>query len=46
LRVFANKGLRRNCGPEREEGTGERRKIHCEEVNDMCFSSNFIRLFK
>jgi hypothetical protein len=44
--MFANRVLRRNCGPEREEITGEWRKIHSEEVNDMCFSSNVIRLIK
>jgi hypothetical protein len=44
--MFANRVLRRNCGPERDEGTGEWRKLSSEEVNDMCSSSDIIRLIK
>ena len=34
LRVFENKLLRRIFGPKRDEVTGERRKLHNEELND------------
>jgi hypothetical protein len=35
LRVFENKVLRRVFGPKRDEVTGERRKLHNEELNDL-----------
>jgi len=35
LRVFEN-GVLRLLGPEREEVTGEWRKLHNEELNDLC----------
>jgi hypothetical protein len=34
-RVFENRLLRRICGPKRDEVTGECRKIHNEELNDL-----------
>ena len=33
LRVFENRVLRRIFGPKRDEVTGERRKVHNEELN-------------
>jgi hypothetical protein len=33
LRVFENKVLRRIFGPKSDEVTGERRKLHNEELN-------------
>ena len=35
LRVFENRVLRRIFGPKRDEVTGEWRKLHNEELNDM-----------
>jgi len=35
LRVFENRVLRRVFGPKRDEVTGERRKLHNEELNDL-----------
>jgi hypothetical protein len=35
LRVFENWVLREIFGPERDEVTGERRKLHNEEFNDL-----------
>ena len=35
LRVFDNRVLRRIFGPKRDEVTGEWRKLHNEELNDM-----------
>ena len=35
LRVFANRVLRRIFRPKRDEVTGEWRKLHNEELNDL-----------
>ena len=35
LRVFENRVLRSVFGPKREEVTGEWRKLHNEELNDL-----------
>ena len=35
LRVFEKRVLRRIFGPERDEVTGELRKLHNEELNDL-----------
>jgi hypothetical protein len=35
LRVFGNKVLRRIFGPKRDKVTGEWRKLHNEELNDL-----------
>ena len=35
LRVFENRVLRRVFGPKRDEVTGEWRKLHIEELNDL-----------
>jgi hypothetical protein len=46
LRVFENRVLRRIFGPKRDELTGEWRKLHNEELRDLCSSSSIIRLIK
>jgi len=46
LRVFENRVLGRIFGPRRDEVTGEWRKIHIDELNDLYSSSNIIRAIK
>ena len=46
LRVFENRELRRILGPKREEVTGEWRKLHNEEPNDLYCSPNIVRVIK
>jgi hypothetical protein len=46
LRVFENRVLRRIIGPKWDEVTGEWRKLHNEELNDLYCSTNIIRLIK
>ena len=44
LRVFENMVLRRIFGPTREEVTGEWRRLHNEELNDLYSSPNIVRV--
>jgi hypothetical protein len=46
LSVFENKLLRRIFGTKSDEVTGEWRKLHNEELNDLYSSSNIIRVIK
>ena len=46
LRVFENRMLRKTYGPNWDEVTGEWRKLHTEELNDLYSSLNNIRLIK
>jgi hypothetical protein len=46
LRVFENGVLRKIFVPKREKVTGEWRKLHNEEPNDLYYSPNFIRVIK
>ena len=46
LRVFENTVLRRIFGPRRDEVTGERRRLHNEELNDFYPSPNIVRVIK
>jgi hypothetical protein len=44
--VFKNRVLRRIFGPKRDEVTGEWRKVHNEELNDLYCSLNILRVIK
>ena len=46
LRVFENMVLRRIFGPGRDEVTGEWRRLHNEELNDLYSSPNIVRVIK
>ena len=46
LRVYENMVLRRIFGPRRDEVTGEWRKMHNEELNDLYSSPNIVRVIK
>ena len=46
LRVFENMMLRRIFGPRRDEVTGEWRRLHNEELNDLYSSLNIVRVIK
>jgi len=44
--VFENRVLRRIFGPKRDEVTGEWRKLHNEELNNLYSSPNIVRVIK
>jgi hypothetical protein len=46
LRVFENRVLRSIFGPKRDEVTGEWRKLHTGELNDLYCSPNIIWVIK
>ena len=46
LRVFENKVLRRVFGPKRDDVTGEWRKLHNEELNDLYSLPSIVRVVK
>jgi len=46
LRVFENMVLRRIFGPRRDEVTGEWRRLHNKELNDLYSSPNIVRVIK
>ena len=46
LRVFENRVLRRIFVPKRNEVTGEWRKLHIEELNDLYCSPNIVRVIR
>ena len=46
LRVFENMVLRRIFGPRKDGVTEEWRRLHNEELNDLYFSPNIVRVIK
>ena len=46
LRVFENRLFRRIFGPKRDEVTGEWRKLHNEELDDLYSSPSTVRVIK
>jgi hypothetical protein len=46
LRVFENRALSRLFGPKRGEVTGEWRKLHNQELNDLYSLPNVVRVVK
>ena len=44
--MFENRVLRKVFGAKRDEVTGERRKLHNEELNDLYFSPNIVEVIK
>jgi len=46
LRVFKNRMLRRILGPKRGEVTGERRRLHNQQLYDLYCSPNIIQVIK
>jgi len=44
--VFENMVLRRIFVPRMYEVTGERRRLHNDELNDLCSSPNIVRVIK
>jgi hypothetical protein len=44
--VFENRVRRRIFGPKRDEATGEWRRLHNEELNDLYSSPNINRVIK
>jgi len=46
VRVSENKMLRRIFGPRRDEVTGELRKLHNEELNDLYTPPSIVRVIK
>ena len=46
LRVFENRVLGRIFGLKRYEVTGDLRKLHNEELNDLCSSPNIVWVIK
>ena len=46
MRVFKNTVLRRIFGPRRDEVTGDWRRLHIEELNDLYPSPNIVRVIK
>jgi hypothetical protein len=46
LRVFQKRVLRRIFEPKRDEVTGSWRKLHNEELHNLCSSPNIIRMIK
>jgi hypothetical protein len=46
LRMFENRVLRKIFGTKRDEVTREWRKLNIEQINDLYYSPNFVRIIK
>jgi hypothetical protein len=46
LRVFENRVLMREFGPKRDEVTGEWRKLHNKDLNDLYSLPDILRVVK
>jgi len=46
LRVFENRVTRRIFGPKRDKVTGEWRKLHTQDLNDLYSSPRTVRVIK
>ena len=46
LRVFEKRVLRKIFGPKRDKVTGEWRRLHKEELHELYYSPNIIRVMK
>jgi hypothetical protein len=46
MKLFENRVLMRILEPKRNEVTGERRKLHNQELNDLYCSPNIVRVIK
>ena len=46
LRIFENRVLRRIFGPKRDKVTRDWRKLHNEELNNLYYSPNIVRVIK
>jgi hypothetical protein len=46
LRVFENRVLRGIFGPKRDEVTGEWRKLHNDDLNDLYSSPTIVQVIK
>jgi len=46
MRVFENRALRIIFGPRGDEVTGERGKMHNEELNDLYCSHSIVRVIE
>jgi len=46
LRVFKNRVMRRIFGPKRDDITGELRQLLNEEINNLYYSPNIVRVIK
>ena len=44
--MFENRVLRRILGPKRDDVTGEWRKLHNKELNDLYYSPTIVRVIK
>jgi hypothetical protein len=44
--MFENKMLKRTVGPKIEKETGHWRKVHNEELHNLCSSPNIIRMME
>ena len=44
--MFENMVLRRIFGPKRDKVKGEWRRVHIEELNDLYFPPNIVRVIK